>query len=208
MALWVIIPVKSFVLGKTRLAPILPEQLRITLIRSMFEKTIKIIKNLIPTENVIIVSKDPFVLDYSIKRKLQVIVEKSNDDINDAIKEVLCQKSFDEDDQFLIIPIDLPLLNTYDLQKLINTENLGKSIALVPDRHYLGSNLLLSNPINQFETHFGDNSFYNHYQEVLSTNSKIIIKELPYLGVDLDNVEDIKHLQEVYLYSITELFLI
>ncbi len=112
-----IIPVKKFDKSKTRLSPFLNLQERKELTEYLISDTLDKIHKL-KNSQTIIVSGEKIKLDDKFSDIL-IINENISNGVNNAIE--LANK-FIENNEFsesIIIPIDLPLLSTSDLKKII-----------------------------------------------------------------------------------------
>jgi 2-phospho-L-lactate guanylyltransferase (CobY/MobA/RfbA family) len=66
---------------------------------------------------------------------------------------------------------------------------------IAPDRHKQGTNALLTSPPGIIEYDFGKNSFARHVQLAERSGARVEICDLPTLGLDLDNPEDLELLE-------------
>ncbi len=123
-----IIPVKKFEKSKTRLSPFLNLQERKELTEYLISDTLEKIHKL-KNSQTIIVSGEKIKLDDKFSDIL-IINENISNGVNNAIE--LANK-FIENNEFsesIIIPIDLPLLSTSDLKKIIKFSKKYKNMYL------------------------------------------------------------------------------
>lgn len=125
-------------------------------------------------------------------RDMVIIKENNLNGVNSAIG--LANK-FIKDNEFsesLIIPIDLPLLSTRDLENMIgNSRKFEKGICIVPSKRFDGTNALLRKPNLVIDTFYDNNSFYNHVKSAEENNVSVEIIKNENLMIDLDTVDDV-----------------
>jgi 2-phospho-L-lactate guanylyltransferase len=132
-------------------------------------------------------------------RDMVIIKESDLDGVNNAIG--LANK-FIKDNEFsesLIIPIDLPLLSTGDLENMIeNSRKFEKGVCIVPSKRFDGTNALLRKPNLVIDTFYDNNSFYNHVKSAAENNVSIEIIRNENLMIDLDTVDDVVEIMGRY----------
>ena len=95
-------------------------------------------------------------------------------------------------DKSIVIPIDLPLLSTKDLEGIIKfSGKFEKGICIVPSQRYDGTNILLRKPNLIIDTFYDNNSFYNHIKKTLEKKKVVKIFNYEKLMIDLDTIEDV-----------------
>jgi 2-phospho-L-lactate/phosphoenolpyruvate guanylyltransferase len=193
----IVIPIKKFDKSKTRLSPFLNfkerKELTELLLVDTLEKTHKL-KN----TQIIIVSGE--IIKLADKFNDVVIINEHNSNgVNNAI--ALTNK-FIENNEFsesIIVPIDLPLLSTKDLKDMIKfSRKFKKGICIVPSQRYDGTNILLRKPNLIIETFYDNNSFYNHIKAATEKRNVIKIFNFENLMIDLDIIEDIATIINIY----------
>ncbi len=193
----IIIPIKRFDKSKTRLSPILDvnqrKELTELLILDMLEK----IYNL-NNSQIILVSGEKLKLNDKFNDVI-IINDNNCSGVNEAIELADKYVENNEFDESVIIPIDLPLFTIKDLKKILNfSKDFKSGICIIPSQRKDGTNLLLRKPNSVINTHYDDNSFYNHIKAATETNNTIKIFTLERLMIDLDTVEDILTLTNIY----------
>jgi 2-phospho-L-lactate/phosphoenolpyruvate guanylyltransferase len=192
-----IIPVKKFDKSKTRLSPFLNLQERKELTEYLLLDTLDKIHEL-KNSQIIIVSGEKIKLDDKFNDIL-IINENDSNGVNNAID--LANK-FIENNEFsesIIIPIDLPLLSTDDLKKIIKFSSKFKNvICIVPSQRFDGTNILLRKPNLIIDTFYDNNSFYNHIKATTEKKKVIKIFDFENLMIDLDTIEDVTKIINMY----------
>jgi 2-phospho-L-lactate guanylyltransferase len=61
---------------------------------------------------------------------------------------------------------------------------------IVPSTRIDGTNILLRQPLNMFETSYDNNSYFNHIQSSIKAKAQTIIIKSVNLSEDLDTMDD------------------
>jgi 2-phospho-L-lactate guanylyltransferase len=186
----IIIPVKKFDYSKTRLSLFLNPKERKELTELLMLDTLEKISKM-EQKQIIIVSSERIK---SIDKFDDIVIIYENDfnGVNNAIE--LANK-FVKNNKFsesLIVPIDLPLLSTKDLDDIIkHSRKFEKGICIVPSKRFDGTNVLLRKPSLVINTFYDNNSFYNHVKSAAKNKVSVEILNNENLMVDLDTMDDI-----------------
>ena len=97
----------------------------------------------------------------------------------------------------LILPADLPLLNSRDIQTLIQHSENPPVVVIAPDLRHDGTNALLVCPAGLIQYAYGPGSFKRHCDQAVQAGIRLEICELPSIGLDLDLPEDLELLHEL-----------
>ncbi|HEY6536251.1 MAG TPA: 2-phospho-L-lactate guanylyltransferase [Candidatus Nitrosocosmicus sp.] len=193
----IIIPIKRFDKSKTRLSPILDvnqrKELTELLILDMLEKMYYL-----NNSQIILVSGEKLKLNDKFNDVI-IINDNNCSGVNEAIELADKYIEINEFDESLIIPIDLPLFTIKDLKKILKfSKDFKRGICIVPSQRMDGTNLLLRKPNSIINTYYDNNSFYNHIKAATNSNNTIKIFTLERLMIDLDTMEDIITLTNIY----------
>ncbi|RAP48751.1 MAG: 2-phospho-L-lactate guanylyltransferase [Methanosphaera sp. rholeuAM6] len=186
-----IIPVSSFNESKTRLSPFLTKDERIELLKVMLKDIIHVVRS--EVEEIVIVSKDINVKSYATKMNINFVHEKEHEDnflnnaIHDAITEV--KLNFPNRD-ILILPSDIPLIKK---QHITSVKNMDNDLIISPSKGG-GTNLLCFNSSYDYETQFGDMSYFKHLNVANELNMSINLIESFYVSLDMNTPEDLGEL--------------
>jgi 2-phospho-L-lactate guanylyltransferase len=193
----IVIPLKKFDKSKTRLSPFLNFKERKELTELLLLDTLDKIHKLENSQIIIVTGENINLADKF--NDIVIINEYHSSGVNNAID--LANK-FIENNEFsesIIIPIDLPLLSTKDLKNMIKfSRKFKKGICIVPSQRYDGTNILLRKPNLIIETFYDNNSFYNHIKATAEKRKVIKIFNSENLMIDLDRVEDITTIVNIY----------
>lgn len=194
----VLIPIKKFEKSKTRLKNLLTSDERFRLCNYLVEDLFDKVMNLKNIQIVVITSQDIKSL-CKIRDNIKIIEEPHTNGLNHALNlanDYIQRRNFACS---IVIPIDIPLLNTYEIEKIINySRNFVQGVCMVPSHKFDGTNILLRKPHTIIETSFDNNSFQNH--KISSVRKKIELKIFDHdsLRYDVDTIEDITYIIEKY----------
>lgn len=208
MTTWAIIPVKPLRYGKSRLAHILSPDERAELTTTMLNNTLWVLKNVPAIYRTLVISRDPAALKLARQHDAFTYGEGDKQDLNLALARAAHIAAAREASGILILPADLPLLSTDDVEMMLagvrrkaSTYKVGngneafsyrpaRTVAICPDRNEDGTNALYVSPAVGFEFSYGDGSFQRHLQEAQRLGISCRIVHAPGLKFDLDTEED------------------
>jgi 2-phospho-L-lactate/phosphoenolpyruvate guanylyltransferase len=186
-----VIPMKSLHSAKSRLSPFLTFQQRKNLALVLLSATINTVKASRFISDIIVVSSDTTIENFSLKNSLKFIKDADNG-VNNAV--ILADRYCIENDigANIIIPNDLPFLSFKSIDQIcIISEKYSKCIIICPSKRFDGTNILLRKPPGVIKTFYDDCSYVNHLKEAKKLN--IPIESLNYnnLRLDIDTKEDL-----------------
>ena len=189
-----IIPTKDFKKGKSRLAGVLKEDLRINLQKWMLKNVLLSVSNCNLIDDAVVVTDSEDVLRIVNQFKSRVIKSDSHDLNIDLGKGIEWAKKRNAK-SILIIPSDLPLLKKTSVTKIIEKGMKLSSIIITssPDG---GTNCLFFPSKNSPDLSFGENSFKKHWDSYLKKQIEIYSYENEDLSFDLDTPDNLKKLIE------------
>lgn len=198
MSLWAIVPVKPLRRGKSRLAQVLSEDERNLLNYTMLGHTLQVLKGMREIQQVLVISRDPGALALARNLQARTVQEDGNsDNLNQALQRATVVAQLSGAQSVLILPADLPLLDTESLDIFLKLGQNAPVVAIAPDRHCEGTNGLLIHPAGLLTYQFGVHSFEKHKQQAEGFGVRVEVCELPALGLDLDVPEDLRLLQSM-----------
>lgn len=186
MSLWAIVPVKPLRRGKSRLSAILSEEERNQLNQHLFTHTIEVLKKVDAISDILVVSRDSYVLTQSREMGVRTVTENGTPELNNALlRASLFSKTFSTEG-VLIVPADLPLLTAADVDVFLQKRTQPPMIVITPDRRWEGTNMLLIDPPDLLTFSFGENSFHRHSSLAESRGAQVIVHESERIALDLD----------------------
>lgn len=197
MTLWAIVPVKPLRRGKSRLAGTLTEEERAALNQELLERTLKTLSGLKELDKVLVVSRDQHALTIARNHGAKTVQEDGQPHLNTALARASVVAQVHSSHGILVLPVDLPLLTADDVLALIDRASKPPVVVIAPDRHHKGTNALLMVPAGQIEFEFGEGSFQRHCERAVASGARLEVVDLPSLGLDLDDPEDLELIRKM-----------
>lgn len=190
MTVWAIVPVKPIQRAKSRLSKILSRKERASLSRKLLKNTLEVLAQVPAVERTLVVSRDSEALALARDYDAKTVTERGSPPLNKAlVRAGLVAQGYGVN-AVLILPADLPFLTVEDVEELIDSSGSPPVVVLVPDRRGVGTNAILSSPPGLIEYDFGPESFSHHVKRAKEAGARVVIREIPSLGLDLDDPED------------------
>ncbi len=219
MDTWAIIPVKSLQQSKGRLAHLLPPGSRAQLVRNLLNYVLATVLESPGITRVLVISSDPEVREIAAASGATAIVERPPYDLNNAVAYAYALAERGGAEAALILPADLPLVTTADIELMIAaglTEGSGNGsnarmamgpavsalgpappvMAICSDRCGDGTNALFIRPALDFDFHYGPSSLQQHIREAIDRDFLVRLVNAPGLQFDLDTEQDWQTFQE------------
>lgn len=187
----VIIPVKSFSKSKSRLN--LPESKVTNLCEIMLKEILQVVSETKSIDDVLLVSKDESAFKIGKQFRCTEIVDEKESGVNDAI--TLANRYLAENryDCSIVLPQDLPLITTEDLNNLIWFYEKRKNAIIVPSRHFDGTNALVRRPKLDLKTRYDEGSYRFQFEPLIATNVKYSLGLIHRIMIDVDSVLDVNY---------------
>lgn len=188
-----LLPVKRLCEAKSRLAPVLDDDLRRALVLAMLGDTLALLERF-PLEAAV-VSADEHVLAAARDLGAMPIVEaetcrKLNRAATCGARELACRGA----SAVLLLAADLPFLSAEDLRLLLEPLSVpGPRVVLAPAANG-GTNALGLRPPDAIPFRFGRDSAYRHARAARKAGLHLEAVDTPSLGFDLDTPEDVERL--------------
>ncbi len=195
MITWAIVPVKPLRRGKSRLAGVFTPAERLQLNRYLLSHTLEILQQVPHIEHTLVVSRDTEALALARHYGARTLNEGSNSHLNLALKRAAYLALASRVPAILVVPADLPMLNTEDVAAMITPAEHISKLVIAPDYHEEGTNALLLRPPNLLDFQFGAQSFSRHLEAARKNNTPTEIIRRPGLLYDLDNASDLERLR-------------
>jgi 2-phospho-L-lactate guanylyltransferase len=189
----ILVPVKNLSVAKQRLAATLDQASRTQLAKAMLLDVLESIAMWPDRPEVGIVTSDPFAVQLAHQFHFTVIDENANRGETDAIETAtrFCESHAIE--STLVIPGDIPLIQSWELEKIIAAAPAEGSV-LVPAADGRGTNAIFRRPAGLFPARFGNDSFKPHHAAAQATGRPCVVLSLPGIAIDVDNPEDLRTL--------------
>ena len=187
---YAIIPVKPLRRAKSRLARALKAPTRAALVRSLFSRTLDVIAQTPRVDGVIVVSRDLTILELARQREAITLME-SDSGLNPALTQAAQWAAQHHARAVIVIPVDLPLITSTDLDAVIDRGQEERCIVIAPDRPEEGTNVLLVRPPDAIHYSYGPASFTAHRAQ--ASEHGLIVHEYrsPTTAFDIDVPDDL-----------------
>lgn len=186
-----VIPVKNLHSAKSRLSPFLTLQQRRNLALILLNATIKTVKFSRFISDIIVVSSDDTIKNFSFENSLKFIKDADNG-VNNAV--ILADRYCIENeiDANIVIPNDLPFLSFKSIDQIcVISEKYSKCIIICPSKRFDGTNILLRKPPGVIKTFYDNDSYANHLKEAKKLNIPIESLDHDNLRFDIDTKQDL-----------------
>jgi len=192
MTLWAIVPVKPLRRGKSRLSTVLSETERTLLNHNLLVSTLKILSSVNRIDQILVVSRDPAALTLAREYDARTVLENGSPELNTALSRAALVAKTYRVNEILILPADLPLLTTEELERVLRLSGNPPEILICPDRRKDGTNLLYINPEGLISFSYGSGSFNKHLELARQSGARVNIISSNSLELDLDTPEDLE----------------
>ena len=186
----ILVPIKNLSTAKQRLSPILNPEERFALAQAMCEDVLQALADWPNRPPVAVVTSDPFARVLATRFNFDVIADDENGGETSAIAMATAVCRDRGAKSTLVIPADIPLLESADLQKIAAAAP-AQGAVLVTDAARRGTNAAWRAPADLFPLHFGNDSFLPHLASAKATGLPCVVLDLPSLARDVDRPEDL-----------------
>lgn len=184
-----IVPVKTFSRAKTRLN--LSSDKKEKVCRIMLESVLGTLVRSELIEKTVIVSKDENALGIGKKFGAHEIYDSEELGVNNAVKladDFLLKDGFEAT---IVFPQDIPLIQTEDIEALLDFRIRDQCVLVVPSRKFDGTNALFRTPVNVMETHYDEDSYKIHLSTAEKRNAASALVLIRRLMLDIDDQSDL-----------------
>ena len=190
----ILVPVKNLVDAKQRLASILSPEERFALARAMCEDVLQTLARWQSRPSVAVVTSDSFARDLAARFHFEVLADDNSGETSAIdMATAFCRERGAK--STLVIPADIPLIDSSELQKIVDCAPRSQGGAvLVPDTAGRGTNAAWRSPSDLFPLRFGNDSFLPHLAAAKATGLPCVVLELPGIARDVDRPEDLREL--------------
>jgi 2-phospho-L-lactate/phosphoenolpyruvate guanylyltransferase len=189
----ILVPVKNLSGAKQRLATLFDQPARTELAQAMLFDVLKTLGTWKDCPEVGIVTSDPFALHLAEHFHFSVILDNANRSETDAIEMATRFCEARGVDSTLVIPGDIPLIQTWELEKIVQSAP-AQGAVLVRAADGRGTNAIWRRPAGLFPARFGNDSFEPHHAAAQATGKPCMVLSLPGIALDVDTPCDLRAL--------------
>ena len=155
----VLVPVKSSE-TKSRLAAVLSRKERREFTVLALSGVLGCIKDAGLIHSCHVISSDERFLGLAAQMGAGSIAEPRDEGVNAAVRRAVRELKGPE--TVLVLPSDLPLLKTSEIEHILSLKGGGLDVVVVPSRSFDGTNALVFSPRSGLPLRYDNNSFWNH----------------------------------------------
>ncbi len=212
--IWAIVPLRGLASAKTRLGPALDADARLQVVTSMAHQTLRATRDARRLAGTVLVTADPAAAELALGYGARTLVQRLPG-LNAALREARAEAIRAGADATIIIPIDLPRIDADGIDHLLDAivpvsvhgrsdadadadadAGDGPIVALVPDRHGLGTNVLFTFPPEVIDPAFGAGSLASHRAAARAAGARLLELGGP-LVLDVDTGDDLLVAEDV-----------
>jgi len=189
-----VIPIRALEGAKSRLGAALDAEEREALAAGLLSRTVRAARAAGTIAAVAVISPDPAALQIAAAEGA-VTLRQAGSGLNEALVTARTWADDGGAGVLVVIPADLPAIDAAELDRLVRAAlgsrgAAGSQVALVPDRHGDGTNVLLLSPPGVIPFGFGPGSRARHRAAAAAAGAGYQELDGP-LGLDLDTPDDL-----------------
>ena len=189
-----LLPVKDLNHAKKRLMSVLTPEERFGLAEAMLADTMRAVRGVALAEKIFVVTNYEPAMRVARENGWEILPEGrqiSESHSVDAASRVCEGRGVTA---LLRLPLDLPLIQSSDIDELLAVECHAPTMVIVPSRDGTGTNAMLRKPPTLFPSHFGNGSFAKHLAEAENANARVVVRRNSRLEMDVDDEADLRAL--------------
>jgi 2-phospho-L-lactate guanylyltransferase len=187
-----ILPVKDRANAKQRLAGLLTAAQRQTLARVMFEEMLGKITAARGIDRVVVATSDLSAAEYARCAGVTVFDEQDQRGHSHSADRAARRAMEEGARSVLLLPIDVPLATTAEIEWLAQTARPG--VIIVPSADGTGTNAMVRTPPDAIDSRFGKDSFRAHIEQARARGIHAEVMRPPGIVFDVDTPEDVAEL--------------
>jgi 2-phospho-L-lactate guanylyltransferase len=189
-----LLPIKDLRHAKQRLAVLLNSEERFALAQAMLADTIRAVRGVRRADKIFVVTNYGPAMQAAEENGWELLREKQQ--ISESVSvDTASQQCADRGITSLLrLPLDVPLVQSGDIDELLAVECTAPALVIVPSRDGAGTNAILRTPPRLFPSYFGTGSFAKHCVEAQRANAQIVIRRNARLEMDVDDEADLRAL--------------
>jgi len=189
-----LLPIKDLRNAKKRLSGFLSPEERFALAQAMLADAFRAVSGVQRADKIFVVTNYPPARQAAEEQCWEILHESqqiSESASVDAASRECAQRGITS---LLRLPLDIPLVQSSDIDDLLATDCAVPSLLIVPSRDGTGTNALLRTPPTLFPSHFGEGSFVKHCAEAQRAGARVIVRRNVRLEMDVDDESDLRAL--------------
>jgi len=184
----VLLPVKTFINAKQRLALAVDAETRAGLARAMCTDVLKTLARTRVPERVVVFTAADEVIEMARPFGFEVIRERSVDGHSAAVNQMVSDL-LSSSTRILSIAIDLPRLVPSEIDFALDAAS--EPVTLIPSRDWTGTNGVVFISPAHISMEYGEGSFRRHLSKAAAAGHRADVMSLPGIAFDIDTPEDL-----------------
>src|SRR5882724_524092 len=189
-----LLPVKNLRQAKQRLSPFLNADERFGLAQAMLADTIRAVRGVRQAEKIFVVTNYVPAMEAAEQNGWELLREDRQISESFSVDYASMQCAKRGVTALLRLPLDVPLVQSSDIDELLDIECAAPALVIVPSRDGTGTNAILRTPPALFPSHFGSGSFAKHCAEAQRAGAQIVVRRNARLEMDVDDEADLRAL--------------
>ena len=190
--MWAVVPVKLLAGAKRRLSPLLSGGERGALACAMLGDVLRALTQTTSLAGVVVISADRDAAAVARDAGALVMTDMDNAGMTAAVTAAARHLAAMGRKGMLVIPADVPLITSQDIEMIILTHRAVPSVTLVPATSDGGTNALACYPPQAIPVSFGKESFLRHQNAARELGIEPQVLRLERAARDIDRPEDLR----------------
>ena len=191
-----LLPVKNLRQAKQRLSPFLNADERFGLAQAMLADTVRAVRGVRQAEKIFVVTNYIPAMEAAEQNGWELLREDRQISESFSVDYASMQCAKRGVTALLRLPLDVPLVQSSDIDELLAVECAAPALVIVPSRDGAGTNAILRTPPTLFPSHFGSGSFAKHCTEAQRAGAHIVVRRNARLEMDVDDETDLRALAQ------------
>lgn len=191
-----LLPIKDLRQAKQRLSPFLNPEERFALAQAMLADTIRAVSGVGQADKIFVVTNYAPAMQAAQQNGWELLREDRQISESFSVDYASGQCAKRGVTALLRLPLDVPLVQSSDIDELLAIECAAPALVIVPSRDGTGTNAILRTPPALFPSHFGSGSFAKHCAEAQRADAQIIVRRNARLEMDVDDEADLRALAQ------------
>lgn len=193
---WAIVPVKSLMQAKSRLAQTLSVEKRVSLASVMLQDVLRTLSQTTATGGTLVVTGDGDVARCARAFGSTILDEPAQGGLNEAVSAGLNFLSSRNIPSAFVVPADLPLIDQSDVARIVGGLTTNGAVIAEAKRDG-GTNILAMELSRMIAPQFGIRSFQRHLDSFRHQGIEPMILESASLNLDIDSLHDLTSLMDI-----------
>ena len=189
-----LLPIKDLRQAKQRLASFLNAEERFGLAEAMLADTLRAVRGVRRAEKIFVVTNYGPAMETARQNGWDLLREDRQISESFSVDYASLQCAKRGITALLRLPLDVPLVQSGDIDQLLALECAAPALVIVPSRDGTGTNAILRTPPMLFPSHFGSGSFAKHCDEARRARAQVLVRHNTRLEMDVDDEADLRAL--------------